>query len=330
MPLMEDLGATPLYLRRSRLLVDPDGRDPDRSPSAFDYVFPLPRPLQRVVSIELVGWAFDARSWSPTWLGRYASLTPGEDGDDAPRRRAEAASTYDVRLEHEGSGAQVDFSVDMEVTGAGSWCGSVVATPAEFAELLGAAAQAAFEALGTAYAPINHTNTTLAVGVDAAGRLTLLAHQSGTPLVPRLLFGSGPSRSQQAAKAAGFAPGVDTATPAASNRLLVGDYRIHLQPHRYLDVSLDREAPEQRPHARVFLDYAPDPGLYRRPRDPGHGTRLLQQPVRTLRDLQVRLSLPDGKPVPAGARERHTLEFEVLSLAPLPAAASWLEQTLVA
>jgi hypothetical protein len=51
--------------------------------------------------------------------------------------------------------------------------------------------------------------------------------------------------------------------------------------------------------------------------------------VRRLESLGVRLALPGGKALAAGVRSRHTLEFEVISLAPRQTDVSWLRQTQV-
>jgi hypothetical protein len=326
------------YIKRTRVVVDADEREPSRSRSVAEYVFPLANPIENVLSIELVGWAVDNLQ-APTWLGRYDTLLPGEGSDSTPARSAaDAACTYDFRIE-DGADA-VEFTVDMEYpqSGPGSWCSSVVATPTALAALMNSEANASFTALGVAYGPINHTNTTLAIGLDAADRLTVVAYRTAgpnAPLVVRLLFGSGPTASSSGPVAAGFVPGQDTAVPAltstlgvgsGTNYLLTGDYRCNPQPHRYLDVYIG-QAPEQTPHARLFFDHVAEEGLYQRPIDPGHRSRALVYPVRLLRELSVRLELPGGARPLSRGRRGHTLVFDVLSRAQTPEGApSWLSQ----
>lgn len=321
--------STPAYLKRTRVLVDSNDANASRTKGLFNYTFDVDTEFQNVVSIELVDWNFD-NAWGPTFVGRYNTLYPDETLTDLARSTVPGACTFDIRIENEATPptSALEFTVNMEfVSGGVSLCNAIYSTKANVVAAINTAVTTAFTALGTTFANINSTNTTLSLTLEDSGRMMWTAFRTANPFEPmrvNLLFKSGPTAADQASRAIGFDFGVDAIAPSSTvstpgigsgtNFATIGTSQVNPQPFRYVDIEV-QQVPEYSPLARVYLAREDEIYSFETARQTGRNARLLSDPIRRLDRLGIKLSMGGDYRITEGNLASHQLTFEILSLA---------------
>ena len=337
MPLKEV--STPHYVKRTRVFVNSDEKNPSNSRGPFDYSFDVAEPIQNVVSIELTGWNIDGEVYS-TFVGRYNSVAPLANPNDQTRSIIPGASTIDVELEDETGTVFLVVNMNVEMgLGEISSTGIVLEDATALLNVLNATFITQLGRVGNA--TFSNANTVGQFLEDTAGRIYFVAYRVGilVPLRSRFLFRTGPGASDQASRPLGFPP-VDTprvtaltATPGVGsglNYVVVGSHYYNLQPWRYINVYVDEMSNNFEPVARIF--YHRETGLAnsnpanRRPFNIDNRSRLLQEPLRRLDRLSIRLTLDDDKRLAEFLDTGHQLTFDVLSLAQEPTVPGWVDQ----
>lgn len=320
----------PNYLKRTRLFVSNQERTAASSKDAYTFTYDLETEIQDVVSIELTGWTIH-KKFAPTFIGRYSQTTLPYASTTNPRSAVPGNSMVDVEITDETGVITIVFPVDMELvippTGIPVSYGGRTLTLAELSAATATAFSLAF--LNFGHAVLNPTNYNVVVGGDVLGRfifyLTLKANPALKPTI-RLLFGTGPNRSDAMNRVLGF-PLEDT-TPDPTTLGVQSPCSLEPMPLRYVDVILP-QFPELNPVGRVFLAPTSDAD-FKQPDDKPEAVRLLSEPVRRMAELRVELRLPgDQAPNPEVEDEGVDLEFEVLSLAAEGCIPNWMNQKLL-
>jgi hypothetical protein len=236
----------PKYVDRRRVYLDSAERDPDNSRSRYHAVFPLERPMHKVVSAELVGFNF-ARCILPT----FVAASTREDG--TPVR---GNNMLDVRLTDAADPPTqtLEFSVALPEGRFASVYLLKTALPAVIEAAMDAAGHGAFNTAGGT--SIAAEDDAWDEGTDKAGGdwLFLRARQGGDASLVRMefLFGSGAHARDSCWNVLGFREGVDAGGGGAFSADPVPARAVALQPYRWVDVFVD-EIPELRPLARVHI-----------------------------------------------------------------------------
>jgi hypothetical protein len=328
--------STPSYIKRTRIYVNSSEKIAERSRGPFDYTFRVPEAIQNVVSIELTGWNLSS-SLSSSIVGRYNSRLPGT-GADVIRSVIPGASTFDIELENETGTYTAVISCDLETALDNlATTGIVYFDETALTDFLFAAYE---NGIAGASDPVfTAANTTGEFSVDDAGRLFFVAFRSGalTPLRSRMLFKTGPSASDQASRLMGFEPDVDTdrvvslttttGIGSGSNYVTSGIYLYNLQPFRYINVYVDEVSANFEPLARIYLNRISVPED-RQPFNKDYNARLLQEPIRRLDQLSIRLTLEDDKRIADMYDTGHQLTFDVLSVAQETDIPNWVDQKI--
>lgn len=305
------------YLRREYVRVGADERETADSRTPFDYIVKLPRPIEDVVSVELVGYDFSS-ALAPTFLGNLQSRRP--------LREDEGMHIFNLRVFHSNGVDFVDLVVDMQQPTAPDYDYSDV-----LVTYIGGSSRAVDTAITQALATqgnaaVNSTNTTVTVTALDTGQITIAFTRTGPVAVDSII-------SFPAAGSAGPALGFldDTVSYSSVNQVITSPQAVNEQPTRFVDVHL-REVPELQPLARVYLDrpYAITAQYdnARMPRLP----RVLTDSLRRLETLTVRLTTGDEeREIPLTAPIFNSLVFEVLSVRPTGACEipAWLKQAFV-
>lgn len=340
MPLKEV--STPHYIKRTRIAVDSRERDLARSKSRSDYVFNVPEQIQNVIGIELVGWCFDTL-YAPTYIGRYNTFAPQRFPGDEIASPIAGLHTADIMLQDPNNlNRTMVFTIDAEnflgiPGGSASFCWFLFESSTITVQVMALATTFTF--LGLNDPNFNTGNTQLQFQTDDLSVFNMYWYDSATfePFYSFFLFKSGPTASDQASRALGFEPFVDTSIPPLfdvtpnppSNQqyVLFGDYKANAQPCRYLNVHVKEVTEDFDPLARVYIDRISDPE-YKRPCNEGSNMRLLSNPVRRLDRLSIRLMVEDYR-VGQLQTPDHQLTFDVLSLAQESSIPTWVKQKVV-
>lgn len=310
MPLQSSHAHGKEYIRRVRVYVDPDERDRGASRSQFSFIFPLKNIYENVIACELVDYTVRSR------LQRtFVEETGGLPGNNM----------VDIHMEDVATGLEVlDFTLVIPPE-------TFTAPLASLTSLLNTQMDAQGHAYHNTGNGVVWTVTTLdtqnAKGQD--GALQFKVERLATPdtIEASFLFGSGTNRRNSAAAVLGFEPGVDTApfTDALGTTWYypVPDYTTTVTPFRHLNVFV-REFPELAPLATIALTSTTDYSVNRQ--ETPHNTRLLTEPVATLDQLRVDLTLPDGRFPTTEQCGAVDLVFDLLMLSPETSVPRWLKQ----
>jgi hypothetical protein len=161
----------------------------------------------------------------------------------------------------------------------------------------------------------------------------------------QFLYGTGKNREKQTSGVFGFKYGEDTPVLAANNFGIKADFMSNTFPYRYIDIET-RETDEYNPLARVYLTEEDpirlggitEPGQdpldfitddYINPFDIPHNCRILRNPIKDLRELQIRLVLRNGAKVAEVANIGMDFTFEVYSVQQAPKVPCWVNQKLL-
>lgn len=330
--------STPSYLKRTRIHVDSSKKENNRSRGPFDYTFLVPNAIQNVVSIELTAWNFSS-NFSSSVIGRYNSRFP-EIGYDTVRSPIPGASTFDIELENEAGNYTAVISCDLETEAVIDLATTGIVYRDETVLLTFLNGAFGFGVINAADPVFTSANTTGIFSVDDAGRLFFVAYRTGSlvPLRSRILFKSGPTTADQASRLMGFEPNVDTnrvtslstttGIGSGSNYVTKGKYFYNLQPWRYINVYVDETSRNFEPLARIYMNRLQNPEQVV-PFNKDHNVRLLQEPIRRLSQLSIRLTLEGDRRIAEMYDTGHQFTFDILSLAQEPDIPDWVEQKIV-
>lgn len=335
MPLKEV--STPLYLKRTRIFVDSTEKNAERSRTAFDYTFDVAEAIQNVVSIELSEWNISS-DLAVSATGRYNTALPNT-GNDTTRSIIPGASTFDIELENETNTEKLVIPCNLEIlSDDNALTGFIFNGEASLLTALDEAFASGLALNGNT--TFSAANTTGEFNVDSSGRLFFVAYRTGTlvPLRSRILFKTGPTSADQASDLMGFEPNVDTPRIASTsttagigsgfNYVTVGSFYYNIQPYRYINVYVDEMQQNFEPVARIYLNRLETPENIR-PFNKDHNARLLQEPIRRLDRLSIRLTYDnDDKRIPEMLDTGHQLTFDVLSIAQETEIPEWVQQEI--
>lgn len=318
MPLL-DFSREKLYLRRDRLWVDSNEREPG-SRSLHDVNLELPRQFENVQALNLV-----QHNIPTDMLPTFTEPAGGLRGNNKLDVRIEVAAAPSTFVEY-------TVSLNTEKT---YLTMAALATDVEDAlnDGLAAAGHGTINA-GNGYVWSITTTSFVYFSPTVQSESGLFKFTMISAANAYFLFGSGPSTGDGPELVLGFEEGVDTIIPTQGSRGIYSSFTnepypvsykmVSLRPFRFVDVYVD-EISANDPVARIL---AP-PGQFRYTKCLVPFSSLLTDPVRRLTQMRVRLLL-DGKRVPNPAStDGWDLVFDVISLARLQEIPSWMRQTIM-
>lgn len=298
---LQDFDA-PHYLRRERVFINTDTKDPVRSRSDYDMVFDLDDFYEKVQSVELVSWTipFDM---SPT-IYRAFGTNP-------------ANNLLDIRLSDPPGNANVlEFTTELISFGYG--------TLEEFGQSVVDQITFRLLTLGDPYYNPDTNDFVMSYSITG-GKLSFSAIVDDPPVVVdvRFLFGTGTNAGSTPATALGMVDGVDT--PITT----VNGYDIHgpigvvpaiLSPFRYTDVKVSGVDYNV---ARVPLT-GPD---FVTKRFNKTKFRLVDTPIRNVQETRITLTLPNGIEPIKVSTNGYDMVLEYLVLSPETGVPKWMVQS---
>lgn len=316
----------PGYLKRTRIYVNSDEKDIERSNNNYDFIFNLNNEIQNVVSIELTSWNIHKRI-APTFMGRYIQSVVPYPSQLNPRSIIPGTSMMDIEMIDETGVQSVTFPVDLELVGVGTLNPiSLSGTLSSIATIIATLQIAIPEALDNeGHGLLNTTNYTLNIGIDNDSRFYFYAHRIGFPLLQaqlRILFKTGLNQLDSMHRVLGFNK-IDT-IPNTITSGIQSLYSIETTPYRYIDVNI-LNIPELTPNGRIYLTNETD---YVKPYDTPEKPRLLVEPIKKLNELRIKLTLPENESFNHEILTGYDLEFEILSLSPESCIPNWVNQSL--
>jgi hypothetical protein len=347
---------TQSYIRRTRIFVDSDDKNPDFLPhdkyNAYDMEIELDTEYERVVSIELVDYNV-RRDITKTF--HTSAANGGSPGNN----------WLDVHMTNDDNAEELDFSIDM---GDRNY---VLAQ--DVADDLEALLNTTMDAQGSAYysttAGTPVTWTVFPAGLDPFGFVTInsldnsvtlvnmdiTVDRAGSNVYGQFLFKTGPHANEDMHQFLGYSD-ADTIIPSETFTFLGTEqpsvqspyFNGNLQSFQYVDVFVD-EVPELQPVARINIAKTQEEDNLVK-RDSAFGVdafpdftqilgvgnttehdfqtqhRLLVDPIRKLTKLHIRLLMPDGsRPI-----EMHQggidLVFDIYTISPEMDIPPWVKQ----
>jgi hypothetical protein len=322
---------TQSYIKRTRVYISNDERDPDTSKGPYEYTVNLQEEIQNVTSIELVGWNIP-RYLTASFLGRYTQSVLPYASNSNPRGDTPGTSIADVFIVNETATATLSFVLDMELV-----TPTLPALPVSYAgrkmtidQITAAFQQAIPLALDAAgHATLNTTNYTLNIGVDTNNRFFFNMHRIGLPATQasvQFLLATGDNKEDSFHRLLGLPKTDTTIDPSTSG--IQSPCAIEPEPYRYIDIEI-KQAPKFRPFARIFTSGDIQGDEFKRQVNTPENVRLFTDPVRRLDKLSIKLRLQDDKAPNHEILTGHDLTFEILSIAPTDVLPVWANQKFV-
>lgn len=315
-----------VYIRRDIELIDSDKRDIN-SKSVFDIIHRTRRSYQNIQSIEVTNFNI-----SPGVSHTFYASTTTSPGNNL----------IDVYM-HLPPNSSLEFTATIDPS-------IIFTTPSQLATYLETLLDDTMDAQATfPYLTSNSVNFQVFsigqnFGNDFIYHLEVYAVQTLTVFETRFLFGSGPSKGNDAARPLGFDEGIDTLYKpngfgqdpfplGAIDTSLdgpTGTHPIELRPFRYVDLFIDQTKPsfgDSDPLARFFLN-ATDIKTYTSSRGAPEKTRLLTSPLRTIEYLNIFLRLEDNIEPSKVALSAWDVIIDILSIEQIQMKPGWITQRL--
>jgi hypothetical protein len=298
MPLLSDARFGSSYVRVDKIFINSNDRS---SGTVTDYTIDLKTQLQNVIAMEITGYNLPL-SMAPTFTNRTSAVNPGNNKVDFCVSNGTIVSNFVFtwpNKQYTYSNVTVPYL-------------SYVDTLQQLLNI-SVASDPVFGVSGA-------NSATFVVDIDPEERTMVRVFGPGVTGFG-FLFASGINNADSAYLPMGF---VKLDTPIA--RSITSSGFTQLKPYRFVDVNIDAAA-EMKPLKRIYLTDLLTFGTTRNDADLTR-TRLLDQPVRTMRRLKVSLSLENNiKPVDLGLA--HDFTLTVLSLNNEQTLPSWLKQSFV-
>lgn len=340
------------YVKRTRVFTNSDEGRRSRS-DEYKYTIPLEEHLTQVFSIELVQYNVPTYA-SPTYVGwdinqfLYAG-TVGVSYPDFTARAtingANGGTQWELTALDGVTKVVLETQIDPTVVIffplflAGTPLGAPTAVLMQLYDLVFKYAD--WSGANPALQP-NLSDYTLRFTLDSGARVGVgLQHNaSGDWGTVRVLNGTGTERTIQSSSVLGFRRGQDTVPQSHTGMALfdnlnnpvldlenaaVAPFQPNAQSLNYLDIFLD-ETPNFIPHSRVCMASAETSV---EPIELATKPRILKQPIRSLRELNIRLKLKSGADPAQFGTTGVDLVFDILSLEPVPDVPQWLGDSQV-
>ena len=313
MPLQTVVG--PHYIRRVRIYVDPDLRDPNRSVDQFEFLLPLDNLYEKVASIELVSYNV-RRSIQRTFMAQVGTGPAGNN-------------IVDIHMEDVATGLEVlDFALVIEEADYVNGADLAAALTTQLNTQMDAQSHAFHNTGNTVVWTVTFDPDPNILGMDDA--LVFLVEEGAVAdtVQANFLFSSGRNSSSNAAKVLGFTED-DTLVFASGGNTFYNPVPTHtpvLTPFRYLDVFI-KEFSELLPVGRVWLTppethFFPEVSL-------AHDTILLNSaPKHRIEELRFDLRLPNGRKPAAEICAGIDLVFDLLLISHEHHIPNWVQQRL--
>lgn len=312
MPLDHGSSAGEQYLRRVRIMVDPEERDFDRSEDQFDFVFPLNNTYEHVASIELVD--YNVRQTLQTW---FTDVVP-------------ANNWVDIYVEDVATGLEtLNFSVEFTPSvrdGVRTLVDLALQIQTELNQQMDAQGHAYFNTANAVIWRVDASELGNVNGVAGALIYSIRIGPVPDTIIANFLFGTGANRHRSAARIMGFTDedtavftvGVTTYYNPVPNFIPV------MVDDRYLDVIV-HQAEEYKPLARIYLT---DDTNFERQKLAVKRTRFLTNSIKRLQELSISLRLPGGRKPIYTVGKGVDLIFELLLVASENHVPEWLNQNI--
>lgn len=312
------------YLSREFIRVNTTDRENATNDNPFEYNVALKKPIQNVVSLEVVGYDI-ATGLAPTFFSNRQSTRPGVT-DEGTRR-------FNIRVFHSNNTDFVDLEIDLQdsipfydytdrvVIQVGSSRRSTTTQNGPIADTI----ERALVDQGNIF--VNDTNTDVYVATTLTKQLDIMFVRAGpTPVRSIISFPA----TANCANVLGFDddtlsyesssstdyPSVGTGT----NQVIRSPLAMNNQISRFVDVHV-AEVPELRPVKRIFVDRAASRLDYVALYEVAHmysRQRILTDSVRKLDSLTIKFTTGDEeRAVPLYACPFNSLVFEVITLNPV-------------
>lgn len=293
---------TPQYLRRERVFINTDTKDPVRSRSDYDMVFDLDDFYEKVQAVELVSWTvpFDM---SPT-IYEGSSTRTGNN-------------FLDIRFSDPPGNANVlDFTVELLPNG--------YATVEDFGQSVIDQITGALVTLNDAYYNPTTNNFVMSYSVTG-GKLSFSAVVDNPAVVVdvRFLFGSGPNAGSTPATAFGMVDGVDTPITSVNGFDIHGPIGISpaiISPFRYTDVAVSGVDYNVARVPLTGVDFVTK--RFNRTK-----FRIIDTPLRNVQDTRITLTLPNGVEPIKVSTNGYDMVLEYLVLSPETGIPKWMHQS---
>jgi hypothetical protein len=298
MPLLSDARFGSSYVRVDKIFINSNDRS---SGTVTDYTIDLKTQLQNVIAIEVTGYNLPL-SMAPTFTSRTSTVNPGNNKVDFCVTNGVITTNFVFTWpakQYTYSNVTVPYL-------------SYVDTLQQLLNI----AVAADPVFGVSGA----NSAFFVVDIDPEERTVVRVFGSGVTGFG-FLFASGINNADAAYLPMGFVK-LDTAVAP----VITSSGFTQLKPYRFVDVNIDA-AEEMKPLKRIYMTDLLTFGTTRNDADLTR-TRLLDQPVRTMRRLKISLTLENNiKPVDLGLA--HDLTLTVLSLNNEQTLPKWLKQSFV-